>query len=204
MKKTVKFALAALVLALALVAAPKKAAAQFGIKAGLYTSQFSDLENFKLKNNVGFQAGVLYKLHVLPSFVIQPELLYVAKEAKLNGKEGEVTVGDGRYAMKYMQVPVSLQYGPNLIVARPFLQVVPYINYALGKSSNVGSWDDINRFGYGIGLGAGVDVWKFQFNARYNWDFSKVGDGEKGIKVAGEEWKASKGRGIEFSVAFTF
>ena len=204
MKKTAKFALAALVLALALVAAPKKAAAQFGIKAGLYTSQFSDLENFKLKNNVGFQAGVLYKLHVLQSFVIQPELLYVAKEAKLNGKEGEVTVGDGRYAMKYMQVPVSLQYGPNLIVARPFLQVVPYINYSLGKSSNVGSWDDINRFGYGIGLGAGVDVWKFQFNARYNWDFSKVGDGEKGDHNAAQEWKASKGRGIEFSVAFTF
>jgi hypothetical protein len=56
---------------------------------------------------------------------------------------------------------------------------VPYINYALGKSSKVGSWDDINRFGYGIGLGAGVDVWRFQFNARYNWDFSKVGDEKK-------------------------
>jgi hypothetical protein len=204
MKKTARFAVAAFVLALMLVAAPKKTAAQFGIKAGLYTSQFSDIKDFKLKNNVGFQAGVLYKLHVTPSIVVQPELLYVAKEAKLEGKETVPTTGDGRYAMKYMQVPVSLQYGPNLVVARPFVQVVPYINYALGKSSNVGSWDDINRFGYGIGLGAGVDVWRFQFNARYNWDFSKVGDGEKGVPVAGSEWRASKARGIEFSVAFTF
>lgn len=204
MKKTMKFAVAGLVLALMFMAAPKKAAAQFGVKAGLYTSQFSDITDFKLKNNVGFQMGVLYKLHALPSFVIQPELLYVAKEAKLEGKETVPTVGDGRYAMKFMQLPVSIQYGPNLVVARPFVQVVPYINYALGKSSNVGSWDDINRFGYGIGLGAGVDVWKLQFNARYNWDFSKVGDGEKGIPVAGSEWRASKARGIEFSVAFIF
>ena len=203
MKKTMNFAVAGLVLALMFVAAPKKAAAQFGIKAGLYTSQFSDIKDFKLKNNVGFQAGVLYKLHVVPSFVIQPELLYVAKEAKLEGKEGIITTGDGRYAMKYMQLPVSIQYGPNLVVARPFVQVVPYINYALGKSSKV-DWDDVNRFGYGIGLGAGVDVWKFQFNARYNWDFSKVGDGEKGVPVAGSEWTASRARGIEFSVAYIF
>ncbi len=194
MKKTARFAVAAFVLALMLVAAPKKTAAQFGIKAGLYTSQFSDIKDFKLKNNVGFQAGVLYKLHVTPSIVVQPELLYVAKEAKLEGKETVPTTGDGRYAMKYMQVPVSLQYGPNLVVARPFVQVVPYINYALGKSSNVGSWDDINRFGYGIGLGAGVDVWRFQFNARYNWDFSKVGDEKKGVPVASSELRASKAR----------
>ncbi|MBO7562882.1 MAG: PorT family protein [Bacteroidales bacterium] len=203
MKKTARFAVAAFVLALMLVAAPKKAVAQFGVKAGLYTSQFSDIKDFKLKNNVGFQAGVLYKLHVTPSIVVQPELLYVAKETKLESKDGD-GVGNGRYGMQFMQVPVSLQYGPNLVVARPFFQVVPYINYALGKSDAVGSWDDINRFGYGIGLGAGVDVWRFQFNARYNWDFSKVGDGEKGVKVNGSEWKASKARGIEFSVAFTF
>ncbi len=204
MKKTMKFAVAGLVLALLMVAAPKKASAQFGIKAGLYTSQFSDIKDFKLKNNVGLQAGVLYKFHLTPGFVIQPELLYVAKEGKLQAKETGDPVQDGKYGLKFIQLPVGLQYGPNLIVARPFVQVVPYLSYAIGKGGLAGNWDDLNRLAYGIGLGAGVDVWRFQFNARYNWDFSKVGDGEKGIKVAGQEWKASKARGIEFSVAFTF
>ena len=204
MKKTSKFVFAGLLLAVIFIAVPKKASAQFGVKAGLYTSQFSDIKEFKLKNNVGFQAGVLYKLHVLPNFVIQPELLYVAKEAKLEAKAGEDPSKDGRYGLKFMQLPVSLQYGPNLVVARPFVQVVPYMSYAIKKSGKVGSWDDVNRFGYGIGLGAGDDVWKFQFNARYNWDFSKVGDGEKGIHLADQEWKISKARGIEFSVAFIF
>lgn len=204
MKKTVKFAVAGLALALMFVAAPKKAQAQFGVKAGIYTSQFSDIKDFKLKNNVGIQAGVLYKLHVTPSFVVQPELLYVAKEGKLEAKETGDPRQDGRYGLRSLQLPVGLQYGPNLVVARPFVQVVPYLSYAIGKGGLAGDWDDLNRLAYGIGLGAGVDVWKFQFNARYNWDFSKVGDGEKGLKVAGSEWKASKARGIEFSVAFTF
>ena len=205
MKKTMKFAVAGLVLALMFTAAPKKAAAQFGVKAGIYTSHFSDVkkEDFKLKDNVGFQAGVLYKLHVVPSFVVQPELLYVEKKAKLESKiPGAVSEN---YNLSFLQVPVSLQYGPNLVVARPFVQVVPYISYALGKSEDVGEWKDINRFTGGIGLGAGVDVWKLQFNVRYNWDVSKVGDKEKGtVTIAGQEWKASKARAIEFSVGITF
>lgn len=203
MKKTTKFAVAALALALMFVAAPKKAAAQFGVKAGIYTAHFSDVtkEDFKLKNNVGFQAGVLYKLHLTPGIVVQPELLYVQKNATL---ENKVVEDKDKFNMSFMQLPVSLQYGPNLVVARPFVQVVPYISYALGKSSDVGSWDDINRFTGGIGLGAGVDVWKLQFNLRYNWDLTRVGDGKKGVKIAGEEWKASKARGIEFSLAVTF
>lgn len=205
MKKTMKFAVAGLVLALMFVAAPKKAAAQFGIKAGIYTSHFSDVkkEDFKLKDNVGFQAGVLYKMHVTPGVVIQPELLYVEKRATLENKV--VAADKEKFNLSFLQLPVSLQYGPSLVVARPFVQVVPYLSYALGKSGDVGSWDDINRFTGGIGLGAGVDVWKLQFNIRYNWDITKVGDKEKGtITVAGQEWKASKARGIEFSLALTF
>lgn len=200
-----KFAVAGLVLALLMVAAPKKASAQFGIKAGIYTAHFSDVtkEDFKLKNNVGFQAGVLYKLHITPGIVVQPELLYVQKNATLESKD-PLTIDKEKLNLSFLQLPVSLQYGPNLIVARPFVQVVPYLSYALGKSGDVGTWDDINRFTGGVGLGAGVDVWKLQFNVRYNWDIAKVGDGKKGVKVAGEEWRASKARGIEFSVAFTF
>ena len=102
MKKTMKFAVAGLVLALMFVAAPKKAAAQFGIKAGLYTTQFSDIQDFKLKNNVGVQAGVLYKLHVTPGFVVQPELLYVAKEGKLEAKETGNPSQDGKYGIRFL------------------------------------------------------------------------------------------------------
>ena len=206
MKKTFKFAVAGLALALMIVAAPKKAQAQFGVKAGIYTAHFSDIKSkeFKLKDNVGFQAGVLYKMHVTPSFVVQPELLYVQKNATLESKDPG-TIEKEKLNLSFMQLPVSLQYGPNLVVARPFVQVVPYISYAIGKSSDVGTWNDINRFTGGIGLGAGVDVWKIQFNIRYNWDIAKVGDGEKGtFTAAGREWKASKSRGIEFSLGITF
>ena len=210
MKKTMKFAVAGLVLALIFAAAPK-ASAQFGVKAGIYTSHFSDVkkDDFKLKDNVGFQAGVLYKMHVTPGFVVQPELLYVEKRATLvNPDAAGATYNRREMNLSYMQLPVSLQYGPNLVVARPFVQVVPYLSYAMGKSADVGNWRDINRVAGGIGLGAGVDVWKLQFNVRYNWDITKIGDGEKTDgttrEAMGQNWRASKGRAVEFSVAITF
>ncbi len=184
--------------------APKSANAQFGVKGGVYLSNFSEVKSFNVKNNVGFQAGVAYKLK-LWNAAIQPELLYVSRSANLEvcdktpiGAEG------GKYSLSYLQLPVSLQYGVNLVVARPFVQVVPYLNYALGKSADV-KWNDINRLSGGIGLGAGVDVWKLQFNIRYNWDISKIGDGKEATsKLSYKEWQASKAKGFEFSLALFF
>ena len=38
------------------------------------------------------------------------------------------------------------------------------------------SWDGVNRWEYGIGTGIGVDIWKFQVIARYNWNLGNLYD----------------------------
>lgn len=186
------------------IAVPKNSWAQFGIKGGVYTTNFSELNEYKLRHNAGFQAGIAYKANVLPMVTIQPELLYVQKRATV---EDQTTDVSEKLDMDYLQLPVSIQFGLNLIVARPFFQVVPYANYLITGSferTNGFKWNDSNRFNYGIGLGGGVDFWKFQFNIRYNWDIKKVGGKEGTGDPIYERYKLSKGRALEISLALFF
>ena len=36
------------------------------------------------------------------------------------------------------------------------------------------SWQGKERFEYGLGIGAGINVWKLQLIARYNWNFGSL------------------------------
>lgn len=193
-----RFLAIALIAAFAFAATANVAKAQFGIKGGIYTTKLN--KETKVKDNIGYQAGILYSHHVTPGFVVQPELLFVSRSAKVAPKEMTGATAE-KIEMQYLQIPLSIQYGFNLVVVRPYVQAVPYISYAIGKNHNVGSWDDINRFTGGVGLGVGADLWKFQVNVRYNWDISKVGEGEK---ATWDQWKASKQKGLEVSLAFIF
>lgn len=194
-------ALAACILAVA----PAKAQSGLGIKAGIYTGQLSDLENYDMHNNLGYQLGVLYKISLPAGFAIQPELLYVSRKSKLEGNVAGTTTGKDKYDLQYLQVPVSIQWGPNLILVRPYVQVVPYLNFLIGKDfSNGADFGDLHKANSGIGIGAGLDVWKLQISGRYNWDFNKMGNNDGTTYSSYKELKQSKGRGLEFSVAFIF
>ncbi|MBR4438940.1 MAG: PorT family protein [Bacteroidales bacterium] len=192
----------ALIAAFAFAATANVAKAQFGIKGGIYTTKLSNInKDFKFKDNIGYQAGILYSHHVTPGFVVQPELLFINRTATIAPRESMPGATNEKIELQYLQIPLSIQYGFNLVVVRPYVQAVPYISYAIGKNHNAGSWDDLNRFTGGVGLGVGADLWKFQVNVRYNWDISKVGEGEKGTY---DGWKTSKQKGLEVSLAFIF
>lgn len=197
-----RFLAIALIAAFAFAATANVAKAQFGIKGGIYTTKLSNInKEFKFKDNIGYQAGILYSHHVTPGFVVQPELLFINRTATIAPKQSMPGATNEKIELQYLQIPLSIQYGFNLVVVRPYVQAVPYISYAIGKNHNAGSWDDLNRFTGGVGLGVGADLWKFQVNVRYNWDISKVGEGEKGTY---DGWKTSKQKGLEVSLAFIF
>lgn len=194
----------ALIAAFAFAATANVAKAQFGIKGGIYTTSLSKVTgDFKVKNNIGYQAGILYSHHVTPGFVVQPELLFINRTATIAPRESMPGATNEKIELQYLQIPLSIQYGFNLVVVRPYVQAVPYISYAIGKNHNAGSWDDLNRFTGGVGLGVGADLWKFQVNVRYNWDISKVGDDGKETYNQ-DKWRASKQKGLEVSLAFIF
>lgn len=166
--------------AIAMMAFSASASAQgkFGITAGMNfnTSKFNDLD---VKAKAGWSAGVTYGVDLPLGFSIQPSLMYQQRGANL---------ADGvSQTMGFIELPVSVQWGPDLLIFRPFLDVTPYVGYALSNQFVAdipladyedNSWDGKQRFEYGLGVGAGVDIWKFRVIARYNWNFGSLYDVE--------------------------
>jgi hypothetical protein len=58
---------------------------------------------------------------------------------------------------------------------------------------------DINRFSYGVGLGGGLEVWKLQVSARYNWNLGPLA---KASTAFGTIMQNKNFGGVTLSVAF--
>ena len=142
----------------------------FGLKGGLNFDDFK-LKNAKeqltIENVSGWQAGALLQFKIPGTGIgIQPELLYTVSRANINEKANSI---------HYFEVPLNLQLGLNLVVIRPYIQGGPYFGYALKTD---GEWfkDKINKYDWGVALGAGIEIWKFQFSGRYQWGLQNVSD----------------------------
>lgn len=170
--------LAALLSLIALVWPSKVEAGHFGLTGGV---SFMKLDNLSMEQATGYHAGLTYKFKLPVGFSIQPSLLYHAKASK--SEEGAFKAD---LNVSYLELPVSFQWGPDLLLFRPFVDVSPFLGYGLNNSLNFkdtdgtdsalvkDSWSKINRLEYGLGLGGGIEVWKFQLVCRYNWNFGSL------------------------------
>lgn len=193
------------------------AQSRYGVIGGMTfsTSKFKEINRASMTQ---WHAGFTYKLDLPLGFSVQPSLVYHVKGAKLNvpqaGDPGQVS--DFNIRMGFVELPVSLQWGPDLLVFRPFLDVTPYIGYALnnqlsgaGLSSQTNSWTGLNRFEYGLGVGIGLELWRFQVIGRYNWSFGSLADAAEDMQdgfgpYVRQAFSASNFRGITLSLAFLF
>lgn len=188
-------------LALVIITAGASAQSRFGVKAGLNFNKVSNLgdltANATLKNKTGFHVGVLYQFRIpFVGLAIQPELLYSQKAQNVN--IGHMDYGTA--SMDFIELPVNIQWGIDLLLFRPFIQVNPFISYAIGKGDVISDveWDNLNRLDYGVGLGAGVEIWKFQLTGKYSWSLGKLSDTNfEGLDNA-------KLRGFQVSLALLF
>lgn len=183
--------------------------AQFGIIGGL-TSSSSNLKdawaNYKAINQ--YHVGVTYKLGIGNILAIQPSLVYNMKGQKIEeAGSGNLNL---QYKTGYLELPVQVQAGFGLgDLARIYAIAEPFVGYAVsnkivGKLGD--SWENVkSKFEYGVGLGAGVELFKhLQVSVRYFWNLGAVYGPEidyAGIKKTIGE---SKCNGISASVAFLF
>ena len=142
---------------------------RFGLKGGLNFANFKIEQGASKKltydNATGWQAGALLQVKIPGlGLALQPELLYSVSKVDLDQKENGI---------HYFEVPVNLQMGLDLKILRPYLQAGPYFGYAL-KSDGDQLKDNINKFDWGVGLGAGLEVWKLQLDLRYSWGLQDV------------------------------
>ena len=213
MKKIFSAAFLALALMFAGMA-DSSAQIRYGVIGG---ATFSKLSNTDLlgENMTQYHAGATVQVKLPLGFSIQPSLIYNVKGSKVglpdvpDSPPADFTVG-------YLELPVSVQWGPDLLVFRPFLDVTPYIGYALnnqlsgaGLSSQTNSWTGLNRFEYGLGVGIGLELWRFQVIGRYNWSFGSLADAAEDMQdgfgpYVRQAFSASNFRGITLSLAFLF
>lgn len=143
------------------------------VKAG---ANFTKIENIDSRP-FGWQAGVGFQT-VIPDgfgFTFQPELLY-----KVIGFEyDKETLKRG-----YIELPLNVQMGYNFGHSDhlyPFVFAGPYVGVAAGTlGGNWGTNEDVKshlkKVEYGLGLGAGINLWILQFTAKYNWNFGAIAD----------------------------
>jgi len=170
----------------------------FGVKGGLNFDKMKVKEvQFKENNSTGWHAGVLLNAKLPLGFALQPEVLYSVRTI---GFPDLKVVNYSKVDFKYIEVPINIQWGIDLIILRPFVMASPYFSYLLGVGDKKNEWDGINKIDYGLGLGAGVDVWKLQVTAKYNWGFGKLGDVKK------SDWKVNDSTfgGLQLSVGILF
>ena len=170
----------------------------------------------------GFHAGVSYKFRLPLGFAVQPSVLYHMKSSLVEGAIADVTTFD--YKMGYVEVPVSLQWGPDLLMFRPFVDVTPFVGYALNNEASgvklqgefmskvQNKWEGVNRLEYGLGLGGGIEIWKLQLVCRYNWNFGDLFNADGGTADWNEIWNTATDSvktgknfgGVTLSLAFLF
>jgi hypothetical protein len=167
----------ALVVTMVLSSVSANAGGKFGVTGGLgfNTAKFTELGG---DTKTGWNVGITGAFDLPLGFSIQPSLVYNEKTMDIAESVSQ--------SMGYLELPVSLQWGPDLLIFRPFVDVTPYVGYALTNdlksdfaglvSFNDGSWEGKNRLEYGLGVGGGLDVWKFRLVARYNWNFGPLYD----------------------------
>ena len=141
------------------------------VKAGFNYTNASSVQDLK-GGKSGWQAGFGFQTESWTGFSLQPELVY-----KVKG----VTLEDAtKVSMNYVELPVNIQWGPDLLIARPFIFASPFLGYNIGTkfSKETSLADTINknfhRFEYGLGLGLGINVWKLQITGKYNWNFGRI------------------------------
>ena len=154
------------------------------VKGGLnYPSfDFKDFSQLEPASATGWHAGIGWQSGTFAGFALQPELLF--QRSGINWTDEDLQ-SEEAIKLNALQLMVNVQWGIDLILFRPYIFAAPYVSWNLSKSYEGSAADDFDAFvegiknvDYGFGLGIGVDIWKLQVSAKYNWSFAKVVDWE--------------------------
>ena len=100
----------------------------------------------------GFLAGVAVNFDLPIGFALQPEVQYMQKVMDMGYL--------GTWNLGFVEPGIGLQYGLDLMLLRPFVAVTPFLSIPTDKDMSLN---------YGVGVGGGLDIWRFQIHAQYKW-----------------------------------
>ena len=202
----------------------------YGVVGG-FTSSGTNIKDFSPKHIALYHAGITAKFNLGIGFAIQPSLIYQVKGVKLSDMQlGDEFVHQFDYKLGYLELPVNIQWGPDLMAFRPYAFVEPFIGYAvnndliekiktedptdLNQEKVKNGWKEygLKRFEYGLGLGAGFEFWRIQLSAQWFWNFGNLYDNDtervdgnriaQNIKHAFTEKKNFQGVKVSLAILF--
>jgi len=165
---------------------------QLGVKAGVNVSNYTggDLEN---KAIVGFHGGATFGFLLGDHFSIQPEVLFSAQGAKIDGIGGN----DEKFNVSYINLPVLAKVR---FTGGFYLEAGPQVGFKVNESVPDNTIENFAKdldlsvaagLGYHSPIGLGI-------GARYNAGLSKVGDFD--ASTADPDFKNST---LQFFVFYT-
>ena len=146
-----------------------------GITGGVarHSARIADIDK---EAHLDYYAGFTCNVKLPVGFSIQPAVVFTRQSAYFT----ENTI----FKTNSIEVPVSFQWGPDLLLFRPFVEVTPFVGFDLYSEGeilvdNVVVSDpayrkELLRGEYGVGVGGGIDIWKFRVTARYTLNLDKI------------------------------
>jgi len=182
---------------------------RFGITGGFTSSsaRISDVASLKMDaSSVSqYHLGVTYQLQLLGNFSLQPSLIYQVKGASLDAlTSGDQSLSSLDLKVGYLEVPVQIQWGPDLMLFRPYVFAEPFVGIGINTKNDAKllqqsvadskSFGDscLKRLEYGISLGLGVELSRFQISAKYYWNLGKLADGDGNVDAGDSIGEAVK------------
>ncbi|MBN2167316.1 MAG: PorT family protein [Marinilabiliaceae bacterium] len=161
-----------------------------GLKLGTTSTQYTadnltkpssiTFDGIKNDAKTGLLFGAYAKLKLFGNLSFQPELYYAKKTGEATYDLGTESTSED-VTFHTWDIPILANY--NLIdlkVAKVYAVTGPVMSFvaknATSLPSQVGGSDDTNTANWGFQLGGGVEVWKFNLDARYEWGLSNVSD----------------------------
>lgn len=182
-----------LLIAAALLLGSVAASAQsFGVTAG-FTSSSTNVKEFDPKSVSLYHAGVVFEIPLVSGFAIQPGITYQMKGATLDKYADDsknIKLSTLETKIGYLEVPVQIQWGPDLALFRPYVFAEPFVGYAINVSNEFddvadlldetkrNEWKDnaIKRLEYGCGFGIGIDFMSLQLSVQYFMNLGGLAD----------------------------
>lgn len=172
---------------------------RFGIKGGVTLSGAnlkSVVDAGESQTYTGFNAGIALNVKLILGFSIQPELVYTQTGMKFGLTDDHPSASNVVVSHGMIELPLNVQWGIKLGPVRPYIQASPYIGYSVLNKMDIGGsvmdMVDSDKFQYGMSLGGGIDIWKFQISYRYKWnlnslEWSDIVEGVEKTKIRGSE-----------------
>lgn len=164
-------------------------AQKIGVIGGLTSTNSNIVSAAKeVKDITQFHLGVTARVKLPLGFAVQPSLQYNIKGVDFSQNIDDA-VSSINMKTGFIELPVQLQYGFNLLGFKPYLFLEPFVGCAVNnivteksgkeRDTNTG-WDNIkNRIEYGLGAGAGVELFsRLQVSVRYFWNLGELYNSE--------------------------